>query len=461
MPEETKKRILLVDDDELILATVAKVLEEAGYEAICASSGRTAHEIYKIEPFDLVLSDIHMPSSGVSGIQLLDFVKRMRPAPVILMTGFATAAMTREANDAGADLFLAKPFNKEDLIQAVESVCGKRVSPPLQSQDENYCKISIDDFVSGKEIKYKIFVRLSETKYVKIADRGEDLSLDRIQIFRSKGILYLYMLKSDFHDYLKFNLGLTTAVKLSRKIDPQKKAHFMRHTTEVLMEMLFNNQIEQGELDQAQSVVQNTVGYLSENAECFDLMSTLNSHADFIYAHSLGVSLFSTLIAKEVGWRNPATLYKLSMGGILHDIGCKFIERDILLKPKRSLSATETKVFETHSLRGMEALSRIPCVSGDILQIVMMHHERDSGTGYPSGLSKSKIHPLARLLAVADEFCNLVIQSPESPALPPKEALERLSTHYVSVLDSGYLAALMRVFKMETPPNLSSSTRLR
>ena len=61
----------------------------------------------------------------------------------------------------------------------------------------------------------------------------------------------------------------------------------MRHTTEVLMEQLFNSEIEKEDFVDAQNVVQNTVSYLAESPECFDLIDTLNTHADFVYAHSL------------------------------------------------------------------------------------------------------------------------------------------------------------------------------
>jgi HD-GYP domain-containing protein (c-di-GMP phosphodiesterase class II) len=308
--------------------------------------------------------------------------------------------------------------------------------------------------VSGKQIKYTIYVRLSATKYVKVAHLGEDLTAERIELFKRKGIQYLYLSKEDFHQYLQFSLGLANAVKSSRQISKDKKAHFMRHTTEVLMEQLFHSEIDQTDLADAQSVVQNSVGYLIESPECFDLLSTLNTHADFVYAHSMGVSLYSSLMAKKVGWNTPSTLYKLSFAGLLHDIGLKFVDRQILVKSKGALTLEETRSFEGHSVRGMEALARVPSVSSDVLQIVLMHHERDLGTGYPSGLIKNKIHPLARLTAVADEFCSLVISAPEAPAIPPKQALERLSALYASSLDPGFLVALMKIFNVEPPANL-------
>jgi HD-GYP domain-containing protein (c-di-GMP phosphodiesterase class II) len=98
----------------------------------------------------------------------------------------------------------------------------------------------------------------------------------------------------------------------------------------------------------------------------------------------------------------------------------------------------------------MELLRQVPLLPSDILQIVGQHHENCSGTGYPLHLKGSRIHPLARIVAVANAFCELAIRGPNGPGLAPDEAFERLRDHGED-LDASFVAALARVMALKAP----------
>jgi putative nucleotidyltransferase with HDIG domain len=441
------KRILLVDDEKDIIESIRKFLEEYGFQVATAQNGKTAQQMVALEKFDVVVSDIHMPGSSISGLELLSFTSRVASIPVILISGFAELSDTAKEDRIGAASFLAKPLDRNELLNSLKKCLGietQETNDP-ENLDENYSKLNIDDFVSGKEIRYDVFVRLSAAKYVKIAHPGENVPLERIQGYRDKGIKYLYLTKDDFYKYIRLNLSLSQAVRKTNKIHPEKKMYLMKHTGEVILEHLYSDEIDAESFDNAKLMVENTVSFLAEEKDGFDLLSALNSHSDFLYAHSLGVSLYSTLIARELRWTSPANLYKLSMSGLLHDIGKKEIDRALIEKPRADLNSEETKIFETHSTRGMEILARLPTVSSDVIQIVLQHHERDTGFGYPSRLTKNKIHPLAKLLAVADEFCKIVLKGPDSEGMSPSQGVEKLLSIYQTALDPQFVTALARL----------------
>src|SRR5215471_5132373 len=89
-------RILLVDDEQSLLLTLAANLELDGFDVTTAESGEHALKLFEREAFDLVLSDITMP--GMSGIDLFRRVRSQRPeCPVVLMTAFALEGMVRDA----------------------------------------------------------------------------------------------------------------------------------------------------------------------------------------------------------------------------------------------------------------------------------------------------------------------------------------------------------------------------
>lgn len=439
------KRILIVDDDHYFRMLLEKCLLRSRCLPALAEGAKHAQQMIGLDEFDLVISDIRMPE--MDGVQLLRWVKENTKLPVILMTGFSEIPETQAAAEVGADGFLAKPFKTEELLRVIAD-CLLEPTKELEEEslDPQFCKISIDDFISGKEMKFDIFVRITEKKYIKIAHGGENLPMERIQSYKSKDIRFLHMRKDDFGKYLGFNLALTKAVTGSAKIAHAKKVNFIKHTSEVLLQSLHLNEISEENFLQARVLVENAVSLLSEDTAAADLLVSLSSHTDFLYAHSVGVSLYSSMIARALKWTAPATIFKISVGGLLHDIGKKEIPREVLEKPRVEMTPDDVYVLESHPIRGAELLARLPCIPADVLQIAHQHHENALGFGYPSGLKKNKIHPMARVVAVANEFCGLVIKNPNSVGIGPAEAIQRMLSLNPEHAREEAVQALARIF---------------
>lgn len=446
------KHILVVDDDETFRGVLVQTLLKEGYQVTQADHGKTAQDVIGVETIDAVISDINMP--GISGIQLMNYSRKVKPeVPVILMTGFAELKETKEAYELGARGFLPKPFKKEDLLGILNECLFPTTNeaPEEVNQDLEFCKLNIEDFISGREIKFDIYVRLSETKYVKIANQGENIPIERINSYKAKNIRHLCMQKDDFKKYMGFNLSLLPLVNAKSTISKEKKRAFLKHTSDVILEHLHLNGVDEEGFQGAKTIVESTSMLLTEPDDMMSLLTMLNTHGDHLYAHGLGVSMYSVMIAKEVKWHSPANQYKVAMGGLLHDIGKKEIAKEILLKHRKDMSAEEIQLYETHPQRGMDILSKVPSVPSDVLQIVFQHHENCLGIGFPMRLTKQHIHPMARLVSVANEFCTLVLKGPESLNLSPVEAIQRMNTLLAGKFDTQFLSALMHIFKIPSP----------
>ena len=156
------------------------------------------------------------------------------------------------------------------------------------------------------------------------------------------------------------------------------------------------------------------------------MLDVLNSHADFVYAHSLGVSMYGVLLARALGWLSPQTAFKVSIAGLYHDIGKKEIPRAILEKPRFQMTLEERTIYETHPTRGKEILEAIKSVPTEVVEVAYQHHENILGTGFPRKLRKMSIHPMANLIAIVDRFCELAIKSPYSSGMTAAEALSQI-----------------------------------
>ncbi|NUO19194.1 response regulator [bacterium] len=114
-----RQKILVVDDEQFMVHTLAKILEVLGYDVISAFGGREAYEKYMVEKIDLVVSDVHMPD--MNGIELMTSIKSRNPEfPVILVTGYGVEDARKTAGEYRADGFLGKPFRIEELRQIIE-----------------------------------------------------------------------------------------------------------------------------------------------------------------------------------------------------------------------------------------------------------------------------------------------------------------------------------------------------
>jgi DNA-binding response OmpR family regulator len=119
-------KVLVIDDDPVIVELLRVNFEIEGFEVVSAGDGREGYERARSERPDLVLSDIMMPR--FDGLQLLSMLKRdpaTRSLPVILLSAKAQNAEVQQGLELGADDYVTKPFDPLELIDRVNAVLAK------------------------------------------------------------------------------------------------------------------------------------------------------------------------------------------------------------------------------------------------------------------------------------------------------------------------------------------------
>lgn len=178
----------------------------------------------------------------------------------------------------------------------------------------------------------------------------------------------------------------------------------------------------------------------------FALISMIEQRDSYTAGHSQRVARYCELIAKEMGYNEEECkiVYK---AGILHDIGKIAIPDAVLLKPDK-LSTLEYTLIKEHVSLGFKILKDVPMFE-KIAQIVMFHHERYDGSGYPTGAREDEIPPLSRIMMVADAFDAMTTNRIYKHKKSVKEALfeiESLSQkHYHPEVVKSALIALANI----------------
>lgn len=141
--------------------------------------------------------------------------------------------------------------------------------------------------------------------------------------------------------------------------------------------------------------------------------------------HMRNVSTLSVEIGKYIGMPNDQ-LQCLRYGSLLHDIGKIYVPSDILTKPSR-LTEKEYALVQEHPLYGYKILKDVPFIcTYNVAEIILYHHERLDGSGYPKGLKDEEISIFPRIVAVADILEAMYHHRPYKPGKPLKKCLKTL-----------------------------------
>lgn len=221
--------------------------------------------------------------------------------------------------------------------------------------------------------------------------------------------------------------------------------------------MVFNFNSREEDSEELQKT--QTSGYL-EALEALVMAIDLR-HAD-TQAHSRRVAKYSIRLAKEMGL-DEKELSDLSSGVLLHDIGKIRIPDRILMKPAK-LTDDERKKLERHPIYGYKIVKEIEFLSG-ANPIVLHHHERYDGSGYPKRLAKDKIPIGARILAVMDAYDAITSDRPYRKRSCYEAAKAELLKGSGTQFDPEVVAAFLRIplseweeFRAEAEAEVASKT---
>ncbi len=144
--ETLKGRILVVDDEVQIRRAIRKLLTAEGYDILEATGGMEALETLANTDVDTVLLDLRMPGmTGVEVCKRLRSTRRHAHTPVVFLSGAAERSVRRQAREAGADDFLAKPFDEAELKARIRSSVLHKKHSTVMAQESARLRIEVDD----------------------------------------------------------------------------------------------------------------------------------------------------------------------------------------------------------------------------------------------------------------------------------------------------------------------------
>lgn len=266
--------------------------------------------------------------------------------------------------------------------------------------------VSFDKLKAGMVVARPI---ISDTGTL-LLNSGITLNERLIELIKLRGIPFLYI-KDERVD-----------VKAEPLISPEDMAR-ATHTIKKAFEAALQNNVKRSlpfDLEDIKNLVFNIVDVILKQNDLVVHLIDIKNADSYTFQHSLQVMTISLMIGKKMNL-TKSQLHNLGMGAVLHDIGKVAIPKNILNK-EGPLTPDEVEILKAHPRIGFELLQDNSKVWPTAKAVVLQHHEKWNGTGYPKGLAGEEIHLYSRIAAPVNVYDALVSKRPYTKSLPPHEA---------------------------------------
>jgi len=291
------------------------------------------------------------------------------------------------------------------------------------------------------------FIITSKIQIRKLTDYGiEEVKIDEIKGLPAGAVIKeIEEPEKDFSNDIK-NISEKLKDELSDKRQkPEKRAEIIQVHSVDMMKSLWQNPSKEKIADFKKGVVSVVDVILADDATNNQLLR-ITSHDYNTYIHSVNVGVLALSLAKSLFVKEDKhDMHALGAGFFLHDIGKIRIDEAIINKPGK-LSEEEMTIMRRHPGMGFKLLHETKQISEESRLIVLQHHERHNGTGYPKKLRGEDIHMYGRICSVADVFDALVSKRPYKTQKTPFDALKIMKEEMLDHFHKEVFQAFVMLF---------------
>lgn len=164
---------------------------------------------------------------------------------------------------------------------------------------------------------------------------------------------------------------------------------------------------------------------------------------DYLFAHSINSTILATLVAIKMRYKYKELKW-LALGTMFHDIGMAVLPDEIMNKSE-ALTKEEYEIVTEHPQYGYDIFKKFDIFDARAGAVILQHHERFQGQGYPRGMKGDRIYPLAQIAAIADVYDALTSDRPHRPAFQPHQAIEMLMSWGEELFEINILRSFLSI----------------
>lgn len=408
----TEKTILLLQNAPPTLKSVFEKLKIWNYNIELYEPGSVYLHQLAILPIIATL-----PLSFYQGL-IADFKINN---PTIKIFALFTGVIQIKINDLlniGVNQVYRIPFDEELFMHKILDHLPVEIQNSDVTWDHLSC-ISIVDFEMQKKAELDLFLFLpTNQKIIHYISEGTQIEARVIEKFKKNSQLPLYIKKNDF---VKYKKNLLQVFK-----NAQSQDNLQEKMSQVMTPFFTEGHMSEEEQKQFIHTLDDVLeSLIPENKKiAIQHIKATTSQKMTNHSHSGNVSIYCALFGSLCGFKE---IDELKLGGYMHDVGLADIPVEILEKPEHQRDETEKATYHLHPGLGKQEIENKKLkVSQTVMNMILLHHERIDGTGYPYKKQISELPLEAQICALADEFDKMTSIRPGFKTYTPKEALLEL-----------------------------------
>lgn len=361
--------------------------------------------------FDLLILDL---SEQDKSPKLLSEIQKLSAnTPCVLCVSESNVADSLKWK---TQILIDKSNLLNNVIKSIEQVVQ---NPAARSQDidQKYCKIQTKLLVAVGKLKGDVFIRLSDHKYIKLFNEGDEFEHSDLEKYTlKKGVEYLYLHVDDVNEFIdKYNADLNAKLAEMNKNPPKNVVETVVAAHETTRELGKRVGFSKDVQVMAKAAVQMTMKEMGKNPGLRDILNRLEGHKDdYIGAHSMLCGMTACAIASHLEWGSEQTFNKLTLAAFLHDItfdnqrlaACGTIEE----VASGGFTTNELNQYKQHPGAAARIAQQFREVPPDVDQIIIQHHELPDGSGFPRKLNHTHMAPLTAVFLVAHDMADWIFK---------------------------------------------------
>jgi len=417
------RRVLVIDDSKVMLGIAAEAFNDKRFILFTAKDGKEGLAVFLKEKPDIVLTDVFMPH--ISGIELCKIIKSnetSKNTPVLIISESSNVEVIDQGYAAGADSFLFKTMTPEAIRNKTLCFFSENESIP------DFKMLLVDE--DSKETREMSSELRSKGLLVLNCENGLDALYT---ILRKKPDVVVTEILLPLMDGFELSskirgierIKATKIVFRTKRSDERDK----ELADELGVVQIFNKPVDGNQVfNLMKQMIVNKINFYQAEynlvlASIQSLAAALDARDEYTRGHSERVKNYSIMIAESMGMYQE-DIDILARAADLHDIGKIGIKDDVLLK-EGALTKEEYELIKQHPTIAHKILSPLSSLT-EVSKIILHHHERWDGKGYPDGLKERAIPLSARIVAVADTYDAITSNRPYRKSIPKEDALRIL-----------------------------------
>ena len=318
---------------------------------------------------------------------------------------------------------------------------------PRETERKIFHPAPLVTLVPEKGAHFDLFLAIPSPtgqRYVLYKSSEIDLSLENCRYLQDRGVKNLYITDEDAPRYFEFVDRNLTERLTSEKTSPQEKSEILYTTTSSLVQATFTRPDSPVLMKTNRTLVEHTMKVLVAEPAVFRTLVSTFANDYTLYTHSVNVATLATGILLETKIAEHDKVPDIAMGFLLHDIGKTRVPSEILGKTG-ILTKQELQEIEQHPVYGVDLMQAHESIGPKALDIILAHHEKLDGSGYPYRQTSDRISFETRICSAADIYDALTSNRPYKRAMGAFETIQLIMNHMSHELDKDIVSILIHL----------------